>query len=470
MKNKTKIFTAIILLLALIPALLVSIYSRSCVDDFNYSYMTYHSFVDCPYNIFGVFVEALKTDWQFYNHWQGLYSSAFILSLQPGIFSPKVYFLGTILLLLIIFFCTYYTFSTFRSFLYVKKSTIALFALLLTGFFCQFMPSPIEGLYWFNGAYNDVPFFFLTLVNMSVLYKGCTAANKRYIYISMILSFLISGGNHVCSFMNILLLGMNLLLWCRKKLYARYISYSLVMAVIGFAIMYWAPGTAVRQGTMSNATVPDTLIQSLKFMFTHHWFNAEWILISLSTIIFVTFFVDSSKRRKMHHPLFITLGLFIIFWGMLCVPYYPMQCFGAGRVMHTFLFAFTSCTRFIIAYTTLYIKIKTGINIKRNKYTNILGTILLLVNTMYISFSSSNLAHKAVAEMKSGTAQAFANAFDERLVMMSEAKERNSIEVLKFKPLPQSELLRFDDLSANVDDWRNVAWYQYYGIKCIVNE
>lgn len=138
--------------------------------------------------------------------------------------------------------------------------------------------------------------------------------------------------------------------------------------------------------------------------------------------------------------------------------------------MNIFFFAFTSFTLFIIAYTTLYIKIKTGINIKRNKYTNILGTILLLVNTMYISFSSSNLAHKAVAEMKSGTAQAFANAFDERLVMMSEAKERNSIEVLKFKPLPQSELLRFDDLSANVDDWRNVAWYQYYGIKCIVNE
>ena len=35
------------------------------------------------------------------------------------------------------------------------------------------------------------------------------------------------------------------------------------------------------------------------------------------------------------------------------------------------------------------------------------------------------------------------------------------------KELPYSKNLRFDDVSDDLEDWRNTAWEDYYGIKIV---
>ena len=48
-------------------------------------------------------------------------------------------------------------------------------ALLLTFAFIQGMPSPVEGLYWFNGAMNYLPYFSLAALNAGLAFALCFA-------------------------------------------------------------------------------------------------------------------------------------------------------------------------------------------------------------------------------------------------------------------------------------------------------
>ena len=59
----------------------------------------------------------------------------------------------------------------------------------------------------------------------------------------------------------------------------------------------------------------------------------------------------------------------------------------------------------------------------------------------------------------------YAQSFDSRLEKMNKVNNNSVIEV---DALPYSYMLRFDDLTDDVNDWRNKAWESYYGVKMIV--
>lgn len=48
-------------------------------------------------------------------------------------------------------------------------------ALLLTFAFIEGMPAPVEGLYWFNGAMNYLPYFSLAVLNAGLAFALCFA-------------------------------------------------------------------------------------------------------------------------------------------------------------------------------------------------------------------------------------------------------------------------------------------------------
>ena len=48
--------------------------------------------------------------------------------------------------------------------------------------------------------------------------------------------------------------------------------------------------------------------------------------------------------------------------------------------------------------------------------------------------------------------------------------EKSSGETLYVNPLPDSKALRFDDITADVTDWRNTLWNGYYGVEMGLKE
>ena len=461
-QNLTLILITIIFLTSIIPIIILAIYSRPCADDFAYSAQVHDLIASGNYNILEILKEAIKVDINFYNTWQGLYSSAFILALQPGIFGEQYYFIGTWLLIILMYVCVFFFVKTiFKDILKIKKYnfliSLAIIASIIVG-----LPSAVEGLFWYNGTWNYMPFMFLTLVNIALLLRGLYLNDKKSIIFSTILSFIISGGNHVTAFLNILILIIYNILVIKKK---RNGIFPLISAIIGFIIMYIAPGTSIRQEQLPSQGLIHTIImgglQCIDYL--QEWHNIQWALAIVASI-YLAFYIKKEANLKKENlkinPIFLILTELIIISGMLCVPFKAMGNFGSGRSLNVTWIAFMLMSCITWAYSILWISFKTNQHIEFNKYYKI---ILVLICLGMVYFEKSN-AIKAVNEITNGTAKEFTKNYELRYTMMKETDE----DTIYAPSIPYDELLRFDDVTSDVNDWRNEAWKLYYGKDIII--
>lgn len=453
------IVLSILLLMSIFPLVYISFYSRPSADDFNYSVTLYHYLTSGNYNILGLIKKAIEVDISFYNNWQGLYTSAFILALQPGVFNERYYFIGVILLLIISFICIFYLIKTISKILKLDKYYLFL-SIFIFVFLFQQLPDIKEGLYWFNGAWNYMPFFFLSLLNVGLCLRYLfIKERKKYLILSCILSFVISGGNHVTSFMNILLLLLISIYALYKK--KRIICLSLFVAIFGFILMYCAPGTAIRQAYFSNPSIFNTIKQTFirSFTFTSQYTSRNGMFYILALILFSIFVYKKEYFKDYHFKHSPILFLFIawaILCGMLAVPYYAMGNFGEGRVVDVvWLFEATSLT-LITIYTTWYLLYKyfEVKDINNDLFVNLLFVGLVLISAYWLDCNYI----KAIKELTNGQALAFSSAYDERTDRI-----KNCDGEVYLNSLPESSLLKHSDLSGE-GSWINGSFMDYYNI------
>ncbi|MCX4319412.1 MAG: hypothetical protein OSJ44_06670 [Lachnospiraceae bacterium] len=105
------VISGIALVAGIVLLLLIGKYNAPSSDDWGYSIQTRAVWED-THSVINVVKEAVNTSKHFWNNWQGLYSSAFVLALMPNIFSQNAYFITafiTIAILLLgntVFICT----------------------------------------------------------------------------------------------------------------------------------------------------------------------------------------------------------------------------------------------------------------------------------------------------------------------------------------------------------------------------
>lgn len=464
-KKYIEILIALLLLISLIPIVKLAFYARPCVDDFAYSYPLYNYIKEGNWNIFGLIQKAIEVDIHFYNTWQGLYSSAFILALQPGIFGEKFYCVGVFLLLILSYLCIYYFVSTILKITKVKENKY-LIALFIFAAIYQALPSALNGLYWYNGSWNYMPFFFLCLLNvgLNLRYIYINNTRKRNLAMSCILSFIISGGNHVTAFLNILLLICLSYLSYKRDNGKLYIS--LIVALFGFLIVCIAPGTAIRQAELAKQSVISTIKASFiqSFVYIKQWLNNRTIILLVLTCLTSVYVFKKNKLKKLKvSPIVYIFIAWVILCGLLCVPYIAMGFFGADRLTNVIWLYFIFVSICLTVYSTFYIMFNyvEVRNIENNLILKSLCFVLIILSTFY---STSN-GYKAYQEVYNCTAPLYVQSFDSRLEKMNKVNNNSVIEV---EALPYSYMLRFDDLTDNVNDWRNKAWENYYGVKMIV--
>ena len=173
MKQKNRqilLWSVLILTVAsIIPLLMISLYNHPSADDFAYAAET-HMVWKSTRNMFLVLKQAVATSVKYWNRWQGLYTSAFLLALEPGIFGEQYYritgFLtvGTIVVSNLIF-----SFYILHKRLGTDKLSALTLGMLISFLMLQWMPSTVEGLYWYNGAVNYTFFFGLLLLLICVV-------------------------------------------------------------------------------------------------------------------------------------------------------------------------------------------------------------------------------------------------------------------------------------------------------------
>lgn len=315
--------------LILAPLLLVSAYNRPCADDYDYAILT-HEAIQNGGGLLSVIKAAWTTNAYFYNSWQGLYTSAFLLALQPGIWGESYYAFSSIIILAFSFLLLWgAVHRILKRTLQAPIAYSAIWAAWILAVLFNFLPDATQGLYWYNGAMNYTPWAFADCLVVALIYETyfCKDVHKvALVLFTSLLAFIISGANHVTAFENIFILGVV----CIWMLFAKKRAYGIAplgTAVLGFFIMYQAPGTAVRQAALEKETVWNTLVQS--FIYTKNlvisWINLPWLIILLTLTPLLLQILDKTEQpmdRK--RLLFVPVISFGLLWAMNCVPYYAM--------------------------------------------------------------------------------------------------------------------------------------------------
>lgn len=442
------------------PIVLTSLYSRPAVDDFNYAIIVHEYVKNGNWNIFGLISKAIETVVYFYNNWQGTYTSAFIMSLQPGVINEKYYFIGSFLLLIIGFCSIFYFVKTIYKILNIGNKHFIFLSILVFAAVFQQLPDMAQGLYWFNGSYHYMFYIFLSLINLTFCIRYLYSKDKKYLISSCLFSLIISGGSQVVSFMNILMMLFVTIYGIYKKKYK--LSLSLLFAIIGFIIMYLAPGTAIRSSMLGNngiyRTILSTFIRSFGFM--SQYINRNTVFYFLAVVLFTLFnykkeyFNDKCFKVS---PIVYAIISWIIYCGMIAPSYYSMGYGGPGRVIDAVYAYLIISATILIIYSTCYIlyRYMDAKDLNNEVFLNILLVIFVLLGCCWTDCNW----YKAYKELAEGKTQAYASSFDERIFLLDNLTQ----EVLYVNALPDS-IMKFEDITEDKTNWINESWSKYYGV------
>ena len=480
-----KIGLILFAVLSLIPVYTIALYARPCVDDYGHSLMTHELVQSGEWNVFSLIKTAWMSDMHIYEVWEGCFVTNFVQAFMPGIFDEKYYFIGVWILLILILACILYFVLTVTRILGLKKWNWIL-AILSYLIVVQGIPHPEEGIYWLNGAWKYTPNATLILLNMAIVAKCIYFFEKSkgktitLTILSTVISFIISGGNQVTAFANILLLILifiAIMIKAKSKTTLVCAGMPLVSAVVGFIIVMIAPGTAVRQNIVNKTGLVKTIIKGIWgcYKYFSSWINIQWICMMILLVPLTIYLVKEigiTREKLPFHPIIILLASLMVICGMNCVPAMAMGALGAGRVENVvwMMFIFLSIGNgiyFLIYYLG-------DLFLKREFVFRGWAPIVTFAFLIFaMSFNQKSTGFEALYELGNGTAKNYADACQVRYDAMDEYLGNNSsnlTEPLQFEMLPESKLLRYDDITPYTDNWKNQEWLSFYGISAITIE
>lgn len=472
----------LLVLLLLLPAVVLALYARPSADDYVYAART-HAIVqqygaDWP----KLLAAAWETTAYFFKNWQGLYVSGFLLALQPGIFGNQWYGVTLLCVLLPLFLCLLGCAKiVVRRLEPAQKRLPLALAVLFLFAFVEGMPSPVEGLYWFNGAMNYLPYFSLAVLNVGIalaLFTPKAISLRRsisYVAAGVIIGFLIGGGHQVVGELNFLLLLLLNALALRHRNF--WLCPALVAALAGLTINVLAPGTRVRTEGFAQAGFVEAILKSfaLAAMQWIRWLDVPLLCLLFLLILPLHHLAKSTRvsDRLFRHPWMGPAATFVLMWAMIFLPSYTMGGIGAGRLLNvvwmTFLLGLAVSEFLLLGWME---RIQ-GVSLVPaehllNRYRQFLPAVAAFMLVCMACIGSHTVKEgqdnyfatslEAVYELVTGQASDFAQALDNREAALSDPEQKD----VMITPLTAEQrpwLLFYTDVSPGPDLWGLTPYY-----------
>lgn len=468
----------VISLLFIVPLCIISHYNHPSTDDYGYAMLTRDVWNETK-AIFPLLKAAIETSKSFYHSWQGLYSAAFFLALQPGIFGEEYYVLtGYLMLFIIIGSTTYFIMYMSKKIGGTVIEALAISAGMLF-LMLQFMPSAVQGLYWFNGAVNYGLFhgLLLLLICCMIEIQGEITFKKRVILtmVGAFFAFLVVGGNHTTALMGavfpVLVTGYDVIFKKHKNLVYNLIIT--VVAVIGLLANIMAPGTAVRQSSFGGPMNPVkavylSVIYGIYRVF--ECFDLKVIIVVLILLPVIVSMVQHLIQKGFKFPCPIIVFMASVAWisCMLVPPFYGMHTTGPNRLANIVYFHFIILAFINIFYIIGWIICKLELG---GKVINInlswCLTMCILFFGLYVNSKDDMWSVKAMEELRQGIPQQFSIEAYERHEILLQSKGLDVV-VDEFSVKP--ELLYYEGIEDDPNHWCNGMAAKYYGLKSVVTE
>lgn len=472
----------LLLLLLLLPAAVVGLFARPMADDFGYSAATHAVFTQYGFDLPRLLAAAWQTTVHYFNNWQGLYVSGFVLALQPGLFGNAWYGLTFFCVVVPLFLCLYIAARLALRRLNPDALLLALpLALLLLYALVQGMPNPAEGLYWFNGAVNYQLFFAVAVLNagftLALALPGTSTLRSRLGLMAggVLAGLVIGGGHQVVGVMNLLVLLFALAL-CAPRRNFRHLP-ALIAAVVGLVINLTAPGTRVRVDGFSGAGFFEAVAKSFLLAVSEwiRWLDVPLLclLALLAVPLAALARTDALDDRAFRRPWLGAVAVFVLMWGMIFLPSYSMGGIGAGRLINVVWMTFVLglvVTEFLLlgwAQRVCGLSFAGAARVLQRQARRLPWVVAVLlvcigcIGSHTVKEGQDNrfaTSLEACYELASGQAQAFAAALDGREELLLD----ESVSDVTIAPLTGDQrpwLLFFTDLPEGPETWGLAGYY-----------
>lgn len=472
----------LLILILLLPVGILAFYARPSADDYVYAARTHAVVQQYGFDLPRLLAAAWDTTVYFFQNWQGLYVSGFVLALQPAIFGNQWYGLTLLCVLIPLFLCLYAAARiVVRRLEPAQKRLPWALSLLVLFAFVEGMPSPVEGLYWFNGAMNYLPYFALAVLNAGLSFALCLprgmSAHRRiaYVFFGVLIGQVIGGGHQVVGELNLLLLLLAVIVCARRRNF--WLCPALTAAVVGLLVNILAPGTRVRADGLAQAGFLEAVAKSfvLAAMQWIRWLDVPLICLLLLLALPLHYLSQSRvlPDRIFRHPWLGLAGTYVLMWAMIFLPSYTMGGIGAGRLLNVVWMTFVlglAVSEFLLFGWMERIRGFSLIPAEHfiRKHARVLpGTAAVMLVCMACigshtvkegqdNYFATSL--EAAYELASGEAASFAKTLDEREAMLSDPSNPD----VAITPLGAEErpwLLYYTDVSVGPDLWGLTPYY-----------
>lgn len=439
---KYVILTYLIVLVLCSPLFSLCKSAVPSADDFWYGVAARHA-LDESGSVFKAIGAAAQTTFEKYMSWQGTYSSIFIMSLQPAIFSLKLYRISSFLLLIIFFLCPFFLAYVLNRFIFKKGAKVLYVLSALFSFLSlQFWASMLEGIYWFNAAWYYTFSFdmVLLLISVTVIFEK-TASKKGRItsFILMLLfSFFLGGTNYP----QLLLLTVGytffiIMIFLRKN--PKKWMYAINWMTLGLFIAanVFAPGNYGNYGRHVN--IYYTGLKMIDIFTSEVSSNAAYPLAVAVLVICFPLIVKMVKNAEIRflQPIYFAVASFLIVFSMYTPAAFVFHNAGGLRQINI---------RMVVTLFMIFTNVINGIGfvakkeINRNFSLNPIVAAVLIIMLFGASFSDSKImkAWSIQAEYKIMGLEV--SNFTVKMDRIFDDLENDDLKIVDLSNLPTSEL------------------------------
>lgn len=460
-----------VLVLSLIPLLLVGRYAVPSADDFAYGYPAHLCWED-THSFFKTLCATVDNVILSYHTWQGTFSSIFLMTLQPSVWSEQLYFLTPIIMLTSLIFSHFYLlYILLVKKLQVSKSLWVTLSSILCLLLIETVVSPVDSFYWFNGSvhYTFMHSIMLILVACVLHYPYITGKiSKIILFLIATLSCVLCGGaNYATALCGIVLLVSILVvsMIAREHSWHFQIPFIIIYS-IAFLINVTADGNTVRQAYFVD--VKRGALEAIVYSFLYcGYYGIQWLSIPviLICLLALPIIIKLVKKTTYTFPLPLLFLLFSIAINscMYTPGNYSLGFPGPERLQNIGKYAFLLLMFLNEIYWTGYLVHRKNITFSflQGKKLCCLVICLLLFLGLNFKISEGNKysSYTACLELYSGEAAQYKTEYDTRLVHLMSDDKDVILDEFSVKPY----LLYFDDISSNPNAWQNMAvanWYR----------
>lgn len=476
-KNQETIIAIVIFavfIISIIPVLYCGWYAHPLYDDYDYSWYV-HNTIQNGGGIKEVLQAAANQVSKMYFAWQGTFTAIFIFALQPGAFSEEYYFLTTFIMIGSLLASLFFIVETVVvRWLKGKISHTFIISSLLMICYIQFIPDKLQGLYWFNGSSYYTLFYSMSLLLIGVLIRLVinTPISRICFVLSIILAFIIGGGNYTTALICIELITLwTAILIFKKNKKWKLLLIILLTLVAAFSISALAPGNMIRAEHLNGEEHAVTAI--IKSMIYGLYYIGEWTkLPQVIYILFITpIMYGLSQKCKWEYkcPLIVLISAFLFFSSQITPPMYAMSSSGAGRQINIYYYGYYLMITFCDFYLCGWLGKNKFINwtttkdlIKRYFYPIILVMILIFgAGCMEYGIPKLTSIETTIA-IVNGTVKKYDEEFRERIDVIKTGDGK--IRELETIPVFFGEL----GITTDNDYWINRSMRRYYGAEELI--